>query len=309
MVNDVQLATRLREILDVADLEVTTEKTIRTQLQEEFGIDLSQRKKFIRQEVEAYLTRKQAEGGESDEDDAEDQNPGDAENESSAKKRKAIAKGAKDGKTKDKKERRSGGGLLKVCALSDELAALLGAKELPRTEVVKSMWNYIREKNLQDPSNKRLIICNEDLKKLLKTDSTDMFQLNKLLTVHIKSIPSANGELPPAKRPKTGGGGGGKGGFSIPLPMSPSLIKFLGSKETSLPRSEVVKRMWAYIKEKGLQDPSNRRNILCDGPLKELLKTDGFNGFGMTKLLSPHFLKKNSSIEDDENDGGDDESQ
>ena len=61
-------------------------------------------------------------------------------------------------------------------------------------QVVKGIWKYIREHNLQDPSNKRLIKCDAALAHLLKTDATDMFQLNKLLTVHIKSLPSEDGE-------------------------------------------------------------------------------------------------------------------
>ena len=59
MVSDANLKQRLRQILDVADLEVTTEKSIRLQLEKEFRTDLTERKKFIRQEIQVFLNQKQ----------------------------------------------------------------------------------------------------------------------------------------------------------------------------------------------------------------------------------------------------------
>lgn len=52
-------------------------------------------------------------------------------------------------------------------------------------QVVKKLWAYIRENNLQDPSNKRKILCDERLKKIFNVNSIDMFQMNKALTKHI----------------------------------------------------------------------------------------------------------------------------
>lgn len=49
------------------------------------------------------------------------------------------------------------------------------------------MWAYIREKNLQDPSNRRNILCDESLHALFGVDSIDMFQMNKALSKHIWS--------------------------------------------------------------------------------------------------------------------------
>ena len=52
-------------------------------------------------------------------------------------------------------------------------------------QIVKQLWAYIRKNNLQDPSNKRKIICDDALRVVFETDCTDMFKMNKLLAKHI----------------------------------------------------------------------------------------------------------------------------
>lgn len=80
-------------------------------------------------------------------------------------------------------------------------------------------------------------------------------------------------------------------GLCSPLPLSDALVTFLGTGESELSRAEVVKRIWGYIKDNNLQDPSDKRRIICDEKLHKLFGCDTFNGFGVTKLLSTHFLK------------------
>ena len=55
-------------------------------------------------------------------------------------------------------------------------------------QIVKQLWAYIRKNNLQDPNNKRKIICNDELRLVFETDSTDMFKMNKLLSKHIRPL-------------------------------------------------------------------------------------------------------------------------
>jgi len=56
-----------------------------------------------------------------------------------------------------------------------------------------------------------------------------------------------------------------------------------------MPRSEVVKKLWVYIKENNLQDPKNKRNINADASLKKVFDGKGVvNMFEMTKLVSKH---------------------
>lgn len=74
-----------------------------------------------------------------------------------------------------------------------------------------------------------------------------------------------------------------------PLQLSPALSQALGG-ETELSRPDVVKRIWSYIKDHNLQDPTNRRTILCDSLLRPVFgsKTDIIK---MHKALSKHLYK------------------
>jgi len=74
------------------------------------------------------------------------------------------------------------------CHLSTELTAIVGAEELTRGEVTKRVWEYIKARDLQDPSNRRLIIPDKKLSALFgHGDSIDMMQLSGILSKHIKS--------------------------------------------------------------------------------------------------------------------------
>ncbi|KAL2477223.1 SWIB complex BAF60b domain-containing protein [Forsythia ovata] len=86
---------------------------------------------------------------------------------------------------KDKDVKKKGWGFTKPCALSPQLQELLGVPELARTEVVKKIWVYIREKNLQNPKDKRKILCDERLHGIFRVRSIDMFKMNKVLSKHI----------------------------------------------------------------------------------------------------------------------------
>jgi upstream activation factor subunit UAF30 len=75
--------------------------------------------------------------------------------------------------------------------------------------------------------------------------------------------------------------------FMKPVTPSAALAEVVGSKP--IPRTEVTKKLWAYIKKNGLQDKKNKRNINSDDALKAVFagkKT--VNMFEMTKLVSKH---------------------
>ena len=66
------------------------------------------------------------------------------------------------------------------------LAAVVGSAPLPRTEVVKKLWEYIKKNNLQNPEKKRNIIADEKLKAVFNgKGEVDMFEMTKLVSGHL----------------------------------------------------------------------------------------------------------------------------
>ena len=75
--------------------------------------------------------------------------------------------------------------------------------------------------------------------------------------------------------------------FMKPVQPDAVLAEVVGAK--AMPRTEVTKKLWAYIKKNGLQDKKNRRNINSDAKLKAVFGGKGtVNMFEMTKLVSKH---------------------
>ena len=75
---------------------------------------------------------------------------------------------------------------MKPMNISGELAAVVGAGPMPRSEVVKKLWEYIKKNNLQDPVNKRNINADEALKKVFGGKATvSMFEMTKLVSKHL----------------------------------------------------------------------------------------------------------------------------
>ena len=75
---------------------------------------------------------------------------------------------------------------MKPMSISEELAAVVGEGPMPRSEVVKKLWVYIKKNNLQDPANKRNINADEKLKKVFDGKATvNMFEMTKLVSKHL----------------------------------------------------------------------------------------------------------------------------
>ncbi|XVF06745.1 hypothetical protein REPUB_Repub06bG0076900 [Reevesia pubescens] len=73
-------------------------------------------------------------------------------------------------------------------------------------------------------------------------------------------------------------------------PVSPALGSFLGAKQAS--RTDAVKQIWTYIKSNNLQNPNNKKEILCDEKLKTIFYGKEKIGFlEIGKMLSRHFVK------------------
>ncbi len=83
--------------------------------------------------------------------------------------------------------RKANPALLKPLELDADLEAVVGKGPMPRSQVVKKLWEYIKGKNLQNPSNKRNILADDKLKPLFggKSEVT-MFEMTKLVSQHMK---------------------------------------------------------------------------------------------------------------------------
>ncbi|XP_010432435.1 PREDICTED: upstream activation factor subunit UAF30-like [Camelina sativa] len=78
-------------------------------------------------------------------------------------------------------------------------------------------------------------------------------------------------------------------GIMKPRPVTQEMQDIVGVPE--IPRTQALKRIWAYIKEHDLQDPQNKRDILCDEKLKKIFEGKERVGFlEIAKLIGPHFL-------------------
>lgn len=75
---------------------------------------------------------------------------------------------------------------MKPMTISADLAAVVGPGPMPRSEVVKKLWEYIKSNNLQDPANKRNINADDNLKKVFGgKEVVNMFEMTKLVSAHL----------------------------------------------------------------------------------------------------------------------------
>lgn len=79
------------------------------------------------------------------------------------------------------------GGIHAPVTPSPELAAIVGADRLPRSEVISKVWAYIKAHNLQNPANKREILADAALEKVFGKKSATMFEMNKYISAHVKA--------------------------------------------------------------------------------------------------------------------------
>lgn len=88
--------------------------------------------------------------------------------------------------TEKKTARKPNAAFMKPLTPSAELAAIVGATPLPRTEVTKKIWDYIKANNLQDAANRRNINADTKLRPIFGKDQVSMFEMTKLVSQHLK---------------------------------------------------------------------------------------------------------------------------
>lgn len=99
--------------------------------------------------------------------------------------KKAAKKTAKKAPVK-KSARKPNAAFMTPLSPSPALSEVVGSKAMPRTEIVKKMWDYIKKNNLQDKNNKRMINADAKLKPVFGKDQISMFELAKVVNSHIK---------------------------------------------------------------------------------------------------------------------------
>jgi len=106
-----------------------------------------------------------------------------AKKKATARKKAPRKKAAK--KKRKKSKRKAGGAFMAPLTLSPELAAVVGTKKAPRTQVTKKLWGYIKKNKLQDKVNRRMIIADAKLKLIFNKPKLDMFQMTKYVSRHM----------------------------------------------------------------------------------------------------------------------------
>ena len=106
-----------------------------------------------------------------------------------AKKRKAAKKrgGAKKAKKKGGAKRKPNAAFMKPMQPSAALSAVVGSGAMPRTQVTKKLWAYIKRHDLQDPKERRMIVADDKLKPVFGGKGrVSMFEMTKLVNKHLK---------------------------------------------------------------------------------------------------------------------------
>ena len=106
--------------------------------------------------------------------------------------RSAVKRGEQETAAAEKKVKATGkpaggarGGITAPVTPSAELAEIVGKDDLPRSEVVKKVWDYIKKHDLQDAKDRRQINADDKLEKVFGKKSASMFEMNKHLSAHL----------------------------------------------------------------------------------------------------------------------------
>lgn len=268
-------------------------------------------------------------------------------------KRKRASSSTEPGKEKKKRNT----AFNKPQVLSHSLAQFIGTDLCSRPEVVKRIWAFVKERDLQDPKDKRYILCDESLKTVFGKARVSMFEMNKILSKHLKTAEDVAGmevldeedevvssteeedaiftsdededmesdtdvqqrpasdrrssakpssstdraprssssrakrstktEKTPVKKERKKRAPSASNPFNRPVQLSDKLAGVLGASRMSRP--QVVKKLWEYIKGKDLQDPKDKRFILCDEALHGIFKSKRVSSFGMNGVGHSYF--------------------
>lgn len=100
---------------------------------------------------------------------------------------KAAAKTKTTSKTAEKAAGGARGGIAAPVTPSPELAAIIGDAKIPRSEVTKKLWDYIKKNDLQNPKDRREILADDKLEPIFGKKKVTMFEMNKHVSKHLKA--------------------------------------------------------------------------------------------------------------------------
>ena len=291
--SEAKIEAALRPLIAAANLddESVTAKSIRIQLEAKLGVDLTSRKKFVKEAITRILTEKPAPEPEQEDDDEDDDDDDEEEEarrpKAKPRKEKAAPRKRKAGAAAGASAEGSARGGFGTVSLSPALGGLLGVSTAARTEVTKLLWKYIKERDLQNPDDRREILLDGAMQDVFGSDvsSFTCFSMTKHVTPHLTKVAGPEGASSAAKKPRAAGGGGSG---QPKQHLSAELAVVVG--ETEMARTQVVSKLWEYIKARDLQNPSDKREILCDGKLQNVFGQSSVHMFTMNKLLGSHFL-------------------
>ncbi|HET9775765.1 MAG TPA: SWIB/MDM2 domain-containing protein [Gemmatimonadaceae bacterium] len=103
--------------------------------------------------------------------------------------RKAAKKGGRKSTRRKSsgKKRTPNAAFMKPMQPSSDLAAVVGSGAMPRTEVTKKLWGYIKRKGLQDQKNRRMINADENLRPIFGRSQVSMFEMTRLVNKHLRN--------------------------------------------------------------------------------------------------------------------------
>lgn len=288
--SDDELREKIKALVPQVDLNTMGMKAFVKLLSTEVGgVDLKPRKDFIKQALTEAINEagKDDDESEAKEESQEELEESEDEEVSTPKKGRGSAK------------KGGGGGLAQRKEISDKLAAFLGkGKTMARTDIVKELWNYIRDNDLQNPANKREIILDAAMRKVFDCKMFTMFTMNKYIGAHIDpfkpvdltSSPKASAQKKRKTSKESGSAKKRKVGTQPPYRLSDELQAIVGTD--ILPRPQVVSKIWTYIKANNLQNENDKREILCDAKLKKVMKSDKISMFQMNVHIGEHLIEK-----------------
>ncbi|TVY81728.1 Upstream activation factor subunit spp27 [Lachnellula suecica] len=251
-------------ILASADLQTISAKQIRKGLAAQLGTDLSEQKEAVQ-----FLILQRFDAASNAQDDplpsTEPATTNGYHSPPSSKVKSETSPSSPPSSVKDEddsdgeppaKKRKAGNGVKKEVD-DAKLAAKLQAQENSRSRPTRGAAN-------KKAATRKKAVKKKSEKKVKADDDSDV-------------ILGSDGEV--KEKPK-------KGGFHKQYNLSAPLADLVGEVAEQLSRPQVVKKIWAYIKERDLQDPSDKRQILCDEKLQLVFKQDKVHMFTMNKILS-----------------------